>query len=437
MSRLHLPSLLLAPFLGAFLAAADGRDAWLAAQAAAARSSDPALGDAVGQLLTLARTSNPRILTAQSELDAARARIPQARALPDPELALEAMGDSATEGERSLRLMQPFPWPGILGHRATAADFQARASWHLMHGMILDVASRIRTTAIEYAYLSREARLVSRNLDLYRKQEAFLEQAARTGGGVVELLRVEMESAMLADQLARLDEARLRELAALEALIGMPLPESLPSSLVLAGEELPPSDPVDLEPSLSRRNPLLLALASRIEAARSGIRLARLEGYPAFALGAGYRRTDTREMSGRREGMNEAIVMLSVTLPVWGPRNRGLRDEAAALLNGAQREYDDAHRQVTAQLRTLLSLERDALRQARLFRDGLIPKARQTDESIETAYRAGAASLLDLFAAHRRLLEVEIGYWRALADLHISQARIDALFGPASPTPTP
>ncbi|MBX3747018.1 MAG: TolC family protein [Verrucomicrobiae bacterium] len=437
MSRLPLPPLLLAPLLGTLIAAADGRDAWLAAQVSAARTSDPALGAAIEELLAFARTRNPRILMAQSELDAARARVPQARALPRPDLALEAMGDAANEGERSLRLMQALPWPGTLGHRATEADFQARASSHEMHGMILEVASRIRTTAIEYAYLAKEAQLVTRNLDLYRKQEAFLEQAARTGGGVAELLRVEMESAMLTDQLARIDEARLRELTTLEALVGMPLPASLPSHLILAGEELPPSDATDPTADLPRRNPVLLAMANRVEAARSGIRLARLDAYPEFTLGAGYRRTDERAMGGRRESMNEAIVMLSVTLPIWGPRNRGLRDEAAALMNAALRQYDDAHRQATAQLRTLLSLERDAVRRARLFRDVLIPKARQVDETIETAYRAGAASLLDLFDAHRRLLDVEIGYWRALADLRINQARIDSLFGPDTPATSP
>jgi outer membrane protein TolC len=98
------------------------------------------------------------------------------------------------------------------------------------------------------------------------------------------------------------------------------------------------------------------------------------------------------------------------------------------MLEAAMQEREGASRMLRARLETLLSRGRDAGRRATLFQDKQLPKARQSHEAVEASYRAGRASLLDVFDSRRRLLETETGYWRALADQHSNQAEIDALF---------
>lgn len=391
----------------------------------------------VSEWMAAARSNNADILKARAEYRAATARVPQAKSLPDPMVELETMGADSVGAEQTVRLAQAFPWPGTLGQRESVASFQARAYWHEIQALELTIASRTRAIAAEMAYLRQESSLIRQNIELFKKQEDFLEQASRGGGEVSDLVRVEMESGLLGDDLARLEEMFAREKADLEALIGRAVEEAelrrLPS---LAKVPALPSRE-SLTARLEATNPTLQALGSGIEAARSGVRLARLETYPEFMLSAGYRRVNEPAMGGNREWMNEAVVMFSISLPIWGEKNRGVRDEAGAMLESAVQEHEAARRMLRARLDILLSRHRDATRRAALFNDRLLPRAKQAHETVESSYRAGRTSLLDVFDSRRRLLETETGYWRAVADAHITGAEIDALFGTQISTDIP
>lgn len=376
-----------------------------------------------------ARKHNAEILKGRAELRAAMARVPQAKSLPDPAIEFETMGADSVGAEQTVRLAQAFPWPGTLGQRESVASLQGRALWHEVQLLELAVTARIRTMAAKIAFLKKEADLVRQNLVLFKKQENFLEQVSRGGGEISDLVRVEMESALLADELARIDEMIQREKAELESLVGRAITEDEISRVALPNR-LPKSQKLELLLArLEATNPLLQALSNRIEAARSGVSLARLETYPEFMLSAGYRRVNEPGMGGSDEWMNEAVVMFSISLPIWGEKNSAKRGEATAMLEAATQEREGASRMLRARLETLLSRGRDAGRRTALFQDRLLPKARQSQETVEASYRSGRASLLDVFESRRRLLETETAYWRALADQHSVHAEMDALFG--------
>ncbi len=389
----------------------------------------------VSRWISTARSENSDILKARAQLRAALARVPQARSLQNPSLELETMGSNALGSSQMLRLTQAFPWPGTLGQRESAASLQARAYWHEVQAVELRVAARIRSIASEIAYLQKAAALLRQNLTLFEKQEDFLEQASRGGGEVSDLVRVEMESGLLRDDLAQNQEMIRRQRFELEALIGVPLASDEVERVPPPAARSTSRDRKALVARLDASSPMLQALRSRIDAARAGVTLARLETLPEFMVSAGYRRAEESEMNGNREVMNEAALMFSMSLPVWRKKNRGVRDEAAAMLELAVQEHASASRMLHSQLDTLLSRERDAARRAVLFQDRLLPKARQAHEAVEASYRAGSASLLDVFDSRRRLLDTETGYWRAIADRSIQYAEIDALFGTEIQTP--
>lgn len=385
--------------------------------------------DVVPAWIATAREDNSEIQKGRAELKAALARVPQAKSLPDPAIEFEVMGENSIGAEQTVRLAQAFPWPGTLGQRESSASLQARAYWHEVQNLELAVASRIRAIAVEIAFLKTEASLVRENLKLFKKQEDFLEQASRGGGEVSDLVRVEMESGLLGDELAKIDEMVEREKAELEAIIGRPIADSEINQVVMPSRSVRQEKTETLAARLEATNPMLQALSSRVEAARAGVSLARLETYPEFMVSAGYRRVNEPGMGGNDEWMNEAVVMVSISLPIWGEKNRGKRDEASAMLEVAGRERENTARMLRSRLKTLLSRGRDATRRAKLFHDQLLPKARQSHETVEASYRADRANLLDVFESRRRLLETETGYWRAVADQHINRAEIDALFG--------
>lgn len=385
--------------------------------------------DPIVQWMKQARLDNPAIRQAHSEWSAARARVLQARALPDPTVTVEIMGSDISEADRNIRIAQAFPWPGTIRSRSDVASFQAQSYWHEVQTIELETISRLQILAFRIAYLIKTRELTEANLEIFRKQEDFLTQQSRGGGDVVDLVRVGMESALLADELAQIDELILQEKFLIDALLGSEVSLDQIKGLQVPVGPHPPADTYGLREKLLRSNPTLQGLATRVDAARVGLRLARLENYPEFMFGVSYLRMNESSGHGVGGWSDDAGLMVSLSIPLWGDKKRGRSLEASALLDSAEQVYEGSLNELNARLGALLSRERDAQRRVALFRDQLLPRAQQAHESVESSYRAGKAGLLDLFDARRKLLEVEIRYWKALVDTHIVNAELQALFG--------
>ena len=71
----------------------------------------------------------------------------------------------------------------------------------------------------------------------------------------------------------------------------------------------------------------------------------------------------------------------------------------------------------------------DGARQIALFRDTLLPRARQAFTVTETAYRGGTASLLEVIDSQRILLAFENSYWRGASNYGQSLADLEAICG--------
>ena len=72
---------------------------------------------------------------------------------------------------------------------------------------------------------------------------------------------------------------------------------------------------------------------------------------------------------------------------------------------------------------------RDAARKISLFRDTLIPKAKQALKVMQKSYQAGKTEFLSLIDAERLLLEFELSYERAVANRMQRLAEIEMLVG--------
>lgn len=380
-------------------------------------------------LTAMARANNADLLRAMAAYDAAVAKVPQAKSLPNPELQFEVMGANRNNFEQSVRVAQMFPWPGTLGSRENAAALQAKALWHEAQAVELAVVAELRRILAELAYLNEKAALVRENLSLYEKQIAYLEQSVRGGGAASDLLRIEMEAQMLGDELAGITEMQERALAELSAITGTALRLEQIGLVELSKITPMQRDRIALHIALETENPLLQAQDCRVEAAKFGVKLAKLETRPELMFSVGYRYSSADGMGGQKDTMNEGIAMFSISLPIWGDKSTGMREEAKAMLKEVEYEREGLLRMIKARLEAALSLERDAFRRIQLYEEVLLPKARQVHTEMENRYRTGMVSLLELLESRRQLLEVETGKRRAIADAISSRAAIDSLFG--------
>ena len=166
------------------------------------------------------------------------------------------------------------------------------------------------------------------------------------------------------------------------------------------------------------RNPAALRSASRIAGGMGDL----IDAYAiGKSLSPGSRPGDS--------GQDVWMVSLSMNMPIWRSKYAAGDREARARYLAALSARTQEENSLTARTQRTLFEHRDAGRKIALYRDVLIPKAKESIGSTETAFRAGSASFLDLVDAERSLLEFELSFERALANRAQRLAELEMLVG--------
>jgi outer membrane protein TolC len=365
---------------------------------------------------------------------AAQARIPQAGALPDPQLQigvsnLELPGLSATMPASmapAIGLMQGFPFPGKRGLREEVAGFMAQSA-----ALAVEEAEWRLRTDVSRAYF--DLLKADRELEVQRSAEALLRDAlliaealyASGGGGQTDVLRASVAVARIEGEVHRLEASRKIAAAQLNALLdyspAWPTPTPTVPSLPVVEV---PLDSLRLQALVDR--PLLQAASRRVAAADASVELADRDIWPDIRVGVQYAQRPTDEGQKHMGGAS-----VGVNLPVFaGSKQNRARDEAAAELLEARSLLADLTAMVEGDLaRILADLERSRSL-LELYQREILPQARATVESALSSYRSGSVDFLTLLDAEVALVRFEaeaVGllseYGTAVAELEATLAR--------------
>lgn len=357
-------------------------------------------------------------------------RIPQAVSLPDPRFSFmyfvqEVQTRTGPQRSRFM-LSQMFPWFGKLRLRGEVAALQAESLWWKVQTRRLALVREIEHVYYEYAYLAHAIRITAESLELLQQLEPVVQRKVQAGADQAGLLRLQVEIGKLDDEVRSLRQFRPALSARLSAVLNrqgkglLPWPKAAPIAVLPLKQE-------ELLKRLARQNPELETLRQQILRERKRVELARLSGRPDFKFGMGL--IDTRSTSAAGSGDDPVAVTLSLNIPIWREKYRAAAREAQAARDAARAELLDHENQLSAELERQLFKLDDAERQISLYRDTLIPRARQALRVTQTSYLAGRASVLDLIDSERTLLMFEKAYWRANSDYAQSLADIEALCG--------
>ncbi|MEO2093258.1 MAG: TolC family protein [bacterium] len=377
---------------------------------------------------------HPLILAARADWQASHERAAQVTAWPEPKLRysefLESVETRTGPQERRFALSQAIPFPGRLSAAGRVQESSALAMKERVGVARLEIAQRIESAYYGYAFLAREIETVEGLLELMRGLEPVIQGRVRTGAGQEDLLRMQVEIGRLEDDLAshqhrrRALSARLAEAAHLPPTSGL---------LPLAVLEVPETLPVDSARLLTRaldESPALGELAARLQAAGQAEELASYNKKPGFSVSLDYIQTgDARSPSTLGSGEDPLAVGLSISLPVWTSSYAAAEREARQRARAARERLDAGRRVLEADLAEEIFRVDDAARRIVLFRDSLLPRARESFKLTLSSYRTARAGVLDLIDAERALFELELSMWRACRDYYQGRARLKALVG--------
>lgn len=406
------------------------------AACAAGAVSDPNAPRTLAEYLRLAALRNAGLKAAFEEWKAALEEVPQAKALPDPRFTY---GYYITEVETRVGpqrqragITQIFPWFGTLAARTDVAAAAAKAAHKRYEAKKLRLFHEVKDGFYEYVYLAGAIQVARESLGLIKH----FEEVARTKYITAEashpdIIRAQMELAVLEDKLAALEEMRGPVVARLNAALNrsagslLPWPQGQPYRAPTLGRE-------QILAMLKRQNPQLQAMDFDLESAQSRVALAKKKFYPDLGVGIDWIDTGDAPVPGVRDsGKDPVILMFSMNLPVWRKSYGAAELQARARRRRLAHEKKELANSLVARAERILYDFEDSERKIRLYGGTLVPKAEELLGASEAAYAAGTVDFLTLLDAQQTLLRFRLQDERALADREQKLAELEMLAGTA------
>ncbi len=385
----------------------------------------------LAEAVALAREANPMLRAERLRAAAARERIPQAGAWPEPELGLglvnrplAGFGTEEMMTMNTVRLSQMVPWPGKqrLGRDGARGLADADSLGALEAEAML--VAEVKMAYWRVAAIDRSVTVMRQTLALL---ESFQETAtAMYGVGEAiqqDVLQAQVAVARMAADLVLMEEERLAGAARLNALLARD-PDA-PVGIL----ELPPiGGPLPTVSELSgtalAARPALAAADARIRAAESRLEGARRESWPDLMLGVEY---------GQRPQYDDMVsLMVGISLPIrTGSRQQPMRREMEAMRAMEEAMARNLRNETWALLAELRAMAERARSLDALYASRVLPQATAAVESALTAYRVGQADFMTLVESRMTVNRYDIERIRLAADYHAAVAEIEALLGGA------
>jgi outer membrane protein TolC len=387
----------------------------------------------LGELIEQALAENPEIKAMQRSFDRVRARIPQAKALPDPMLEYGYAGNiypvppfDIQKGDpssaRMLSFSQEIPFPGKRALQGKMAHAEAESEWWNYEQTRLNVVAEVKGAYFEYYFLDKAIDTVNKNKVLLEKFAKIAEARYSVGKGIQQdVLKAQVEISKLVDQLTVLEQRRQTAVAKI-------------NSLLYRDTEWPIGKPEDvkLEPvtqTLGELNelalayyPTLIAQRRKIDREQYGVELAEKGKYPDFNVKFNYQ---------NRPGMPDMYgVSVGVTIPLYfGQKQRPAIAEAAASKATEQKRLENLTSLLLFRVKDRHVAATTAERLAKLYGTTIIPQSTLSLESAIAGYEVGTVDFLTLMDNLVTLLNYQLSYYEQVSNVERAVAQLEPLVG--------
>ena len=393
----------------------------------------PLEGESLADLEAWALAANPTLRRMRQEAAAEWAKTGYVSKLPDPTIGAMAFTPPMNfEPDRQLaevQVMQMIPWIGRLKAEAQRAHLEALVAVNLYQAERLRVIGDIRASWYKLYVLHKQVETTEADK---AQLESLLHTAnarVRTGdaqSGDVLLATLELSS--LEEQLITFRQEMASTAAELNRLVGRNAQTPIEGPASIA-PEFPAWDHELLRQIAFTRQPELNAARLRTAATRWGIEVARLKRRPDLTFGLGWIVMDAPGAVMPDAGEDSLTLGVTASIPLW-------RRKYDAMYSEASREHCAAHaseEEVVLQLDSLLSdlwAQASASQQTvELYETTILPQARQTFAADQASLINNAVTFDRVIRDYRTLLNLQLGYHRALGQLATALARIRQAVG--------
>lgn len=398
----------------------------------AAWSLEPsaATSQELSDLVRQALAGNPDLQAGAARWGVYENRIAAAASLDDPRLSLALANypvDTLSDRETAMtgkvvKLTQNFPFPGKLAAQGEIAGQQAVWYRQAYRESRLQLIRQVKDAWLNLYLQSRLLGVTEQSLNLLADFISLSETRYATGKGQqAEILKAQLERSALLERRLGLTQQLDTALAALNTLVNRAPKTPINLPVELAPSPFPHS--LDELQDMAAQRPLVGAYQGLLDQSAARKKLARLNYYPDFSLGAVY---TFREENLADQGTDFAGLEFSVSLPIFWEKRREAVNEAAQSENMVQLQLADFLNKTRFAIHDVFGQLEKNRQLLELYRGGIIPQATQAFEAAASGYQVGQQPFTMLLDNLLALYRYENEYYRVLVDHERNVARLEA-----------
>jgi outer membrane protein TolC len=436
---------------------------------------------------------NPRIKSSRDNVEIKKREAELAASLPDP-MVMASTSSSRSFGFAAIGASQMIMWPGKLAAMKKAGDQLTEAKQHTLAATMASVEADVRTSYATLYALGQTIRRLKENLELLRQFEQIamtqyitsgtVRTYSQSGNGMTAsgnslisnrasppgmgqmgqslstqsgnssmpsgqmsstssmpsgatnqsvLLKIQIEQAMLEDQIRNAEVQADSERKRFKAILGGDDHVTIPFPSKFVSLSIPDSDKQIIE-AVKEKNPQIIAMEQEVASASAMVSAARKGFFPDISIGVEYMPSSSSTSSSmsttsmsKNGGNWDASV--SLTVPLWIGKKKKEIERVKKMESSMSNELEDMKNMVIAETEMLLNSIHDAQRRIELYQDVLIPQLKQVVEIHLTCYSTGQSSFLDIIDGQRTLLDLQTKLANEQAGREIAAAGIVRMLG--------
>lgn len=451
--------------------------------------------DSLYRYLEIAAKNNPVVLQKFAEYQSALQKIPQVGSLPDPQLSvgvfLSPMELVNGNQVADIRLMQMFPWFGVLKYGKDEMSLMAKSKFELFRDAKLKVYYDVQRKWYELYKIEKNIYYSEINIEILKSIESLTLERYKTGtinsnantqsgaignkasirgatsssssmnqmnqgqanpsastqssmqqGGMApssgntnlaDIYRIQIEAGDLENNIELLKNQRRTVMAQFNSFLNRPLlarvfiPESLTPDSLAITQAA-------LLDSLQANNPMLGMIGYEKQSVEARKKMISRMGLPMVGIGLNYSLINKSDLAMGEASMNGndmIMPMVSLTLPVYRKKYNAMKSEASFLESVADYNYQSTVNDLQTEYYQSLQAYEDARRRIRLY-DNQLLLAEKTLDIILKSYSASTSDLEEVLRARQQTYDYALKQVEALTDFNTAVAwmrRLGALNG--------
>ncbi|MDD4921270.1 MAG: TolC family protein [Bacteroidales bacterium] len=442
--------------------------------------------DSLVQYLSIAAKNNPVVMQKWYNYQASLQKLPQSASLPDPQLDLgvflSPMELSGGNQVADIKLMQMFPWFGVLKNAKDEMSLMAKAQYETFRDSKLQVYFDIKSAWYELYKLDQNIRISERNRELLRSLErlalirfktgptggvsspsgANMSEkapvpssgssgmqgmggnqigsrvsagpsvavqgmgASTSGSGLTDIYRIQIEISDLENNIALLINQLKTLKARFNSYLNRPLssPVSLPDTLL---SEKPGLALTSISDSMPGNNPMLDMIKYEQQSIEAKKRMVTRMGYPMVGLGVNYSLINKNPMSDSpMNGQDMVMPMVTLSLPIYRKKYKAMQTEANLMKSATEQEYQALSNSLQADYYEAVQWYLDAERRIKLYENQLLLTKKSLDITVKS-FSASGSGLSDILRLRQQTYDYEFRQIGAIVDYNTAIARLERI----------